>query len=834
MKALKFELKKIWRQKKLLWLLLIIVLPTVYLYQYHVPQPAEYAQSLKSKTESYQSQVARVDQELDIKKFSDQLDEQGLNHSKLIKDVRAALSEWVLEINQENWMAVPKKEAAFLEALTTFKEAGGVLPELGGKELDVERQKNAWMLVHDLPYEDEQHPISPHLFMKEAGSWLFGLAGVVVLLLFFGHTLVVEKEQHTWLTLRTQPIQVSKHMIAKFTSLLMVLSVYVGLVIGLSLLVSKLFGAGALYTAYPHVLSSGTDIYIMTSLEHVVRTMVLFVGVGMFVFALNILAATWIKHVFTSFLIVFSILGVGLFVTDFFPVLQSPVNPFQHLRFTDVLAGIPQETDWLYPAFALVWSVVLVSLAIVLPESERTLLGGRVFKPPFRSGHTRRSNGSMISNVFVFEWRKLLRCGQFFRVLAVLCLAIIMSYALISYEAETKARTYMASLEAYLNAIELEIKDIEELIGSSGKQPDGKNEQVDRTPEQWMTALKTIMMLGEKALDSYNSGNTKPLADYQLFHNNMLDNSKGPILFGFESYGRFGIEASIAEKEWLVKHDIQPLLPGDFMTNIHEQWQENDPLEQVKREKFKEENTKVSDSGLYSLYMFFERYGYLLPIVLLLFLLGAGFAGEQGKKRPLHYVQTQPVTDHAILYGKIIHVVLIITSVIAGLGLLIVLIGTLFNRFGDWLYPILHYDTRQASTAPGYEGTLTEFGNYGFHFISLGDFILRELLLLYLLTVLVVIVSIVVSVFFKRIFNVFLMTVLIFVGGFVLTQTLLEGFTYLSPFTYVDINRVVNGEIATQLDQPLVHWMVGSAVLLIATVCVMIIGHIGLKYKKRG
>ena len=69
-------------------------------------------------------------------------------------------------------------------------------------EKEIAIAKNEWLLSHNLSYEDEAYPVSPALILNESTGILLGVVGILILLLFFGNTITVEKEQHTWSTLQ--------------------------------------------------------------------------------------------------------------------------------------------------------------------------------------------------------------------------------------------------------------------------------------------------------------------------------------------------------------------------------------------------------------------------------------------------------------------------------------------------------------------------------------------------------------------------------------------------------------------------------------------------------
>ena len=106
------------------------------------------------------------------------------------------------------------------------------------------------------------------------------------------------------------------------------------------------------------------------------------------------------------------------------------------------------------------------------------------------------------------------------------------------------------------------------------------------------------------------------------------------------------------------------------------------------------ENRKIDNSGLFILHLYFNQYFYFIPMMLFLFLFGAGFSSEKGKRATLQFLKTQPIAEKKVYLGKGIQAT--VTALFSNLGLFafVILIATIFNRFGDWHYPILHYDSK--------------------------------------------------------------------------------------------------------------------------------------------
>ncbi len=73
-----------------------------------------------------------------------------------------------------------------------------------------------------------------------------------------------------------------------------------------------------------------------------------------------------------------------------------------------------------------------------------------------------------------------------------------------------------------------------------------------------------------------------------------------------------------------------------------------------------------------------------------MFLLGGGFTTEKGKKSTLNFLQTQPIPQKKLFLGKLFNAKVVATLSYIAIFILIIMVATVFNRFGDWQYPVFN------------------------------------------------------------------------------------------------------------------------------------------------
>lgn len=209
--------------------------------------------------------------------------------------------------------------------------------------------------------------------------------------------------------------------------------------------------------------------------------------------------------------------------------------------------------------------------------------------------------------------------------------------------------------------------------------------------------------------------------------------------------------------------------------------------------------------------------------MIILFLVGIGFASERGKRPTLQLLLTQPVRKRDLFLGKVFTNSIIGIGGFVGFFGLLVFIGTLANRFGDWAHPVLHYDQKWIddpfSIVDG-ESSILE----GFHLMPLGYYLLETVALLLLVFWFSIVLSIFLSQFIRSKVGVIGALAATIVAGYIGSHKLLGDFLHLSPFTYFDVARITNGEIAVLAENYQITVMTGSLVLLASIIGLIAIG----------
>ncbi|XZF77804.1 ABC transporter permease subunit [Bacillus sp. AL-1R] len=820
MNIILFELKKFWRKRNFLWILVVILLFVSGNFVQNYLEKSTMQARAEKKFQPYIEETDKIYQDLQRNQSDKVPDEVQLRQQEQIIEIGKALYNLKLSITNKEWDKIPTYENDFLEGLVQYSKYGGEFHSLQGVERSQAIAKNEWFIKHHLPYIDEEYPLAPILFLKENTKILFGVVGVVVLLFLFGNIMTVEKEQNTWVFLTTQPIPNWKLIFGKFISLLIITAAFIVLVIVIGLALPWIYDH-RIYLQYPQLVGSKQTFSIISTTYYLMREIVLFTNTCLITFGIVLLLSRWIKNSFTVFISTCFVLIVGISFTGMNQFLQTVWNPFQSFHYNEILNESPSSTEWRLLFFAIVWSFSCVFLSVFLPKKESKLLNSS-YLPPFQKGET-KINANPLLVATLFEYRKVRRNGLFRKMNLFLSILIMLGYFFLSEQTQEKKKSYFQELKQSEHILESVVyPDMKQQIAILENEPEDSNlkEQLEDL-KKGEAVIQETQKKNKAAVSSYKKGKWTPLYEYQLFQTRFANKEfdSGNLQNAFkETLGQFTIDVSIAEKNWLIDHHIYPVFSGDFLPTVFSN-------EKIDSNKWLEMNQKLDNSGLYSLYIFFKDYLYLVLIGLLILLFGSGIADERGKMNTLRFLKTQPIASKQIFLGKVLNSTILSFLNFLGLFLYVLIIGTLFNRFGDWEYPILYYDHPIIAGSSTYTGTISYRGN-GFHFSPIGINLMKSILLLLCLCLFTIVLSHLLSLFFKNSLSVFSATILTVAIGCIASTQILTNHAYFSPFTYFDITKTTNGELSILLDQPNVNAQMGCIVLLLSTLILLISGYL--------
>ncbi|KYG33024.1 ABC transporter permease [Alkalihalobacillus trypoxylicola] len=828
MPNLLFEWKKSWRNHKLLLLIAVSFIIIVSLFLRNVLLQEEFSTNQFDNWINYQQDVFTIMAEY----------EQGIS-SETVSERNRELHFNSLEMNEvifdiqeiiriEDWKALAQLELTFLEKVQIDMELGGSYSALSEQELNQWIEKNKILVANQLPIESSDYPVTSTSFMKMILLLFSGIMGLLILTFFFSDYISDEFENDTIKTLSTQPVSIKKIFLSKYINFLFITIIWLISIISLSMLVSFFYHQDFGSFVYPQPIEgSGSDFHISTW-EYSLKLLLLSVAIYMFYVSKLLVLSVLFQTKLTTLISMFFLLVMGYFLTHNIEWLQFSGNPFLYVNPAMIIEH-PNEYGFFIPIMVLVISsVVLFYLSLFLLKFNFVFNKQSNFLKPFKRGEELARKHPFIAT-FLFEIRKGTRLGKWKLSLIIVIISLISCYGYLNYQKsenelffnEWVNRDITTLEEQSIPYIEMDIQMGEENVAAlAAKESLTEEEEAQLAmlqiylEEQYQIndnryeELKRIKTLRS----SYHQDNWTDYYDYWIHENRLW---KGEIEIPFVEYHydytTFTLDASIEEKKWLKQHHLEPVLPSNLVYTIHEQhqnlWDER---------SWRENTRKIDTTAIFSIYLLYDTAFYFLIIFILVVIFGGGLSDEIGKKNTLSFMKTQPIPFATIFYSKYISA--LIFSLCIGIGsiLAILIIGLIGNRFGDMYFPVLKYGVDRLNSSTIYSEELP------FHFIAMGQYILEGSLLYILLLVFILTISIYYSIFVRKHILIMLLTGLTSIGGlFVITSVeSLHSIAHLVPFTYLDIPKVINGELAYLLDNQRIN-ILNASISIVVTIILM-------------
>ena len=852
MKIFVFELKKMWRRKQFLMLTLIALACVMVLFLRNFwaqdeivnrafQSMAPHSQSVfKIGNQFREEMMLRSEDATPDKAFMDAFD----NSSTMSTE----FGKWQEAMRNKEWESVPESEMALIQTIFNHIEWGGSYDGYAEDGLYQSFEKNKILLELSLPYEDDLYSISPPNFTKTVFTYIVSIPALALLVVLLGDQLVIEKERNTIRTLSTQPIRKWWLLFGKFMSQLSVVVFTLIVIIIACFVIPLFFGVQQGSFSYPQLIHLSDGFDFITIGHYLLLHSFLFVGMFSLLCSFILLYSTFVKDRLS--VIVFTLLTLfgGLVLTKQFSALQSAVNPFYYVRFQELIEQPHLLGNPLLIAVPYCYALFIVFISSTVLKMKDTTENGKKEMQPFKKGAVLKTIHPFFYAV-TFEWRKFKREGIVKRFTIITLLLIVGGYAFIAFSTNqlreqyiTNKNSTLESSKEIISAFEQTIKGgqgilekLEEkgstLTSSEERQKEIAQSQVDGFGDAVSAQMKRIEQQ-EKELFAYEQG------DWKTIHESWI----GEIMLWWKDphYGdnmpteRGGLSdftymASVQENEWMIEHNLATIHNSNpyrlYTWTIYDKF--ISPLEQL---KWNQDTRKVDKTGLFYIYTFFTTYGYFILIGLLLLLFGAGMTAEKGVKRTLTFLQTQPLTKSAIFLGKTSISMLLAVGIALLSIVCMVLLGTVSDRFGDWKFPVLYYDLPSVVDSESYTGFLAEEG--GFHFIYMGNFLLETGALFLAGLVFLIALSLAVSLFFNNAMGALLTTLILAVGGYVASSLpVFASIAHWSPFTYLNVGKIANGEMAIVLGNESVSTMLGLAALLIGTVLLVGAGTLWFRSK---
>lgn len=370
--------------------------------------------------------------------------------------------------------------------------------------------------------------------------------------------------------------------------------------------------------------------------------------------------------------------------------------------------------------------------------------------------------------LFQFEISKILK-SKFFRILSfILFLCLIAYYVFV-----------------HINTVRVEevVRDLENTIKMTEQQLQSMDDEDD--------ILKNLLEKDKFELHAYetedwnavlNAENERsiPLDMETLLSKREYYTSSFPTLFTHETRRE--------QYRWMQEKNIVPVLRVDIFTwrTVYDVFYPANGAgdDEILKSIVHSRSDKYSSSGVYYLHHVVNVLFGLFGVLFFLILFGDVVTKEGlGRNGSIHLLRTQPLQKDKILVSKFITTLLITFLLLVGIAGVSLLLGTIFDRFGDWKYPVLIYGE-----------------DYAFEFVNMSTFLAKSALLFFMVLLFSYSLLFLFSVLTKRVIIALGLTIVTILLGMQMgEQAILSSLASYVPFHYFAVPKIVTMEFAASL-----------------------------------
>ncbi|MCU9614932.1 ABC transporter permease [Caldibacillus lycopersici] len=404
--------------------------------------------------------------------------------------------------------------------------------------------------------------------------------------------------------------------------------------------------------------------------------------------------------------------------------------------------------------------------------------------------------------ITLFEMKKIIKSIFFFVMLAFLCVFLIGYYVFVHHQT-VPVEKLIVETESMIHMQEQQIQELKRTINNS---EDGGNSQLQLD----LTVSEQLLSKNQILLKAYQEEDWQAVLQQEIESNEPeVERMKAGNEYYTSTFPTlFTLESRLEYNKWLLSHNITPVLPIDFYS-----WYtvyDLDFGDPIAEEYIKKQSEKYSSTGVYFLHHTLNLLFTIFGALIFLFLFGDILTKEGlGKNGPIHFLHTQPLSRLKIFIGKLLAVLFLSLFVIVFISGFCLLIGSLFDGFGYFYYPVLIYGEDFSFT---FQKMSTVIFQSGVLFIFV---LLFSYALLFLFSILT-----------KRTLTaVGLTIVVLYIGIQWGKDTILSSFSPYIPFHYFSITDIVTNTFAASVKNFAFSMSTGCIVLSISTIALLFLSY---------
>lgn len=834
MNLFSFESKKI-KNKRFLYLLILIPMITVItIFGLRLLKNVDFSEQERTKANQL---LADLNYRIPHFYYGEQ-DPAGLTEEEevmyeLIDQAERERFNYSVTAYYENWSDMNLSKQKIWGILIEMAEIDPDLRSVNIEDLHTEKQVIDWAVEYDVGTHEFESDHNSLFVLFNSFQWLFSLPAIMLLIFFFSLSIFLEPNHSVFNYSKVLPISYPKIMVNKLALFFSILGTYILSMIGGSLLLS-LFDSASIKAQLNYPVAVYTQGEMLTKpFWHVLLFQILFF-IGLTILSLiivSLLAKLFKNELFITFM--YGAIGlIGMQMTRLSPAESLTYNPFAWFDTVNYLFYQPSEAILL---------ILVILFIVVLGLTWFVLLRNIPLPNLRRSGVYRGIRKKSKLFLLRFEWLKLHR-----QSILLYSTAIIVAFALFSAidSYQHLDVSYEQSTNEFLDQLDIYEKQIP-LLEESVNTYEGLLADPDRHPNDklWMednlNMYRSTLETAEATLAIYQSIKPDVLAgDYaglnEIEFQQLEDDYKFVARTG-EVQGSTVIPSNHAIfmpnayinyrlSEWKVEHEIDFVPPGGpyqtlFIPDYSESPRsgEMQPPSGIKREIFDLYLAEVDQehryvSGFNLLADLFNQYFYLVIFILLIGFYSLSYVREWDGQGTIRYLLVQPISLKRTFRSKILASFSMGLCFIVITSVLIFLIGSLLNGVGQLNFPFVQYVADAVGRANRELYISIPMSVHYFQIIPIWKLLLMGAGLLLSNVFMINKFVYYLSTFFKNQWAVMGSSVLILGLGYLVSIILSFDFQQFFPFLYLDIGRILSGELAVMEGYIHLNWWVGMIV----------------------
>lgn len=426
-------------------------------------------------------------------------------------------------------------------------------------------------------------------------------------------------------------------------------------------------------------------------------------------------------------------------------------------------------------------------------------------------------------NTFLFECKKLLKKRTVWTA-AVVAAAVIIALYFFSYHTTESIRTVNSLKVEQLKSVFTSMA--EESRTEKVRAEGAGDEESALVMEEAIERAERSKENYEQWQSDYRSRSWKRIYQQDLDDLEVGLSGGGSLGIEDQSINNFTLRATKAEKEWLLKRNLEPLVQQTVYTSYLPTLY--DTFTGKAAEEWKKLTKRYGETGVGFTYTMMPNF--YLPILGLIacFVFGNGFSSQMNRKEQgLHFAMTQPVRRTTLFTANYGSAILSVVGFFVFLTGLPFLCSLLTEGVGSFQFPVLVYEGGKVNPFGSEFNALNPETDL-FFFIPFQTYFLEALVLGVLITLVLLGLYTLYSLLIKSAIGAVVLT-----GGTAAVAWTLFKTSPYNPFTYLDIHSVLNRTLAAESFNPAFSFETGVIVLAVTAIVLLTFNYLVFQWFSR-